>query len=210
MSSEKRDFNTGAASWDSRPTRVKLANDVADAIIERVAITSDMDVLDFGCGTGLLTFRLQPLVRSITGVDSSSGMLEVFNAKKVELGLAHTTALLCDLDRGDTIPGRYDLIVSSMTLHHVREIQPLLTMFSSLLNPGGMLCLADLDLDNGLFHTDNTGVFHHGFDRHELRNAFHEAGFIDVQEATAAEIVKEDRNGDTRRFTVMLMTAHTR
>jgi 2-polyprenyl-3-methyl-5-hydroxy-6-metoxy-1,4-benzoquinol methylase len=210
MSSEKRDFNSGAASWDSRPTRVKLADDVADAIIEQIAITSDMDVLDFGCGTGLLTLRLQPLVGSITGVDSSPGMLEVFNAKIGELQLANVKALLCDLDKGDTIPGRYDLIVSSMTLHHVREIKPLLTLFHSLLNPGGILCLADLDLDNGLFHNDNTGVFHHGFDRNELRNAFLEAGFIDVREATAAEIVKEDRNGETRRFTVLLMTGHTK
>ena len=81
MGSEKRDFDQAAASWDERPQRVKLAKDVADAVIRLGGVQPTMDVLDFGCGTGLLTLQLQPLVHSITGVDSSRGMLEILNGK---------------------------------------------------------------------------------------------------------------------------------
>ncbi len=67
MTIEKRDFDKAAPTWDQEPQRVKLASDVARAIAETAHPDRGMDVLDFGCGTGLLTLQLQPLVRSITG-----------------------------------------------------------------------------------------------------------------------------------------------
>ena len=68
---ERRDFNKEAAQWDANPGRVKLAGEVAAAIIREARPTRDMDVLDFGCGTGLVTLKLQPLVKTSTGVDSA-------------------------------------------------------------------------------------------------------------------------------------------
>ncbi|MBS1128952.1 MAG: Methyltransferase type 11, partial [Nitrospirae bacterium] len=68
---ERKDFDKEAAQWDANPGRVKLAQDVADAMIREVSPAKGQDALDFGCGTGLVTLKLQPLVRSITGVDSS-------------------------------------------------------------------------------------------------------------------------------------------
>jgi len=68
---ERRDFDKEAAKWDENPGRVKLANEVADSIIREAAPSAGMDALDFGCGTGLVTLRIQPLVGSITGADSS-------------------------------------------------------------------------------------------------------------------------------------------
>ena len=88
-----------------------------------------MDVMDFGCGTGLLTMRLQPLVHSITGVDSSNGMLEVFKSKIAKLKLNNVRAVLVNLDNNDTLAGNYDLVVSNMTLHHIKEIEPLFDQF---------------------------------------------------------------------------------
>ncbi|MDD4138360.1 MAG: methyltransferase domain-containing protein, partial [Methanoregula sp.] len=75
MTGEKRDFDSAASTWDEDPGRVKMAHDVARAIRETVTLRPDMDVLDFGCGTGLLALNLQPHIRTITGVDSSQGML---------------------------------------------------------------------------------------------------------------------------------------
>ncbi|EKD39965.1 MAG: pedicted SAM-dependent methyltransferase, partial [uncultured bacterium] len=190
MNNEKRDFDSAAASWDENPNRVRLARDVAAAIKEQVAITSAMNVADFGCGTGLLSLQLQPLVHSLTGIDSSQGMLDVLQEKISRLQLANVHTQLVDLDRGDVLPGSYDLIVSNMTLHHIENVAPLLREFHRVLTPGGTLCITDLDLDGGLFHEDNTGVFHFGFDRQDLRKAFAEAGFADIRDTTATEIVK--------------------
>jgi ubiquinone/menaquinone biosynthesis C-methylase UbiE len=210
MNTEKRDFDKEAASWDENPVRVKLAKDVARAISKQIVLTPEMNVMDFGCGTGLLTIQLQPLVRSITGVDSSQGMLDIFNTKISRLKLTNVRALLVDLDKGDTLADNYHLIVSNMTLHHVKEMQPLFDQFYNIMTPAGYLCIADLDMDEGQFHDDNTGVFHFGFDRKTLRKSFIEAGFENVHDMTAAEVVRPARNGEMRQFTVFLMTCQKR
>jgi len=206
VSSEKRDFDKAAASWDENPGRVRLADDIARALSERIVLAPDMDVMDFGCGTGLMTFRLQPLVRSVTGVDSSRGMLDIFNAKAAGLKLNNVSARLVDLDRGDTLTGRYDLILCNMTLHHIKDLEPLFAQFHEVTAPGGHLCVADLDLEGGRFHEDNTGVFHAGFDRAALRKIFAGAGFDDIRDTRATEVVKQGGDGETRRFSVFLMS----
>jgi ubiquinone/menaquinone biosynthesis C-methylase UbiE len=206
MKEEKRDFNAAAASWDEHPGRVKVATDIAQTITRELALTREMDVMDFGCGTGLVALSLQPLVRSVTGVDSSQGMLDVLEAKIARRGLDNVRTLFCDLERGDVLGGSYDLVVSAMTLHHVREIEPLIEQFARVTAPGGRLCIADLDPDDGEFHDDNTGVFHFGFGRAALRDVFVKAGFADVRATDAAEVIKPGRDGAMRRFTVFLMT----
>ncbi len=207
MNMEKRDFDQEAASWDEHPTRVRLAKEVAGVMVQQVTMTPEMDALDFGCGTGLLTLQLQPLVGTITGVDSSRGMLDIFKAKIDGLQLGNVKSLLCDLDTGDTLSGSYDLVVSNMTLHHVKEIAPLLRQLHAVLAPGGTLCLADLDAEHGQFHEDNTGVFHFGFEREALQALCIDAGFVAVTAVTATEIEKPAHNGTLRRYPVFLLTA---
>jgi len=206
MSNEKRDFDKEAAAWDENPARVKLADDVAEAISRLAPLNAGMTALDFGCGTGLVTLRLAPRVRSIVGVDSSQGMLDVLAAKIAREKLTNVKTLRLDLDKGDVLPGPCDLIVSSMTLHHIERIDTLLARFHRALSAGGCLCLADLDSEGGQFHSDNQGVFHCGFDRALLRRAFADAGFESIQDTTAAEVVKPDHEGKLRSFSIFLMT----
>ena len=206
MKTETRDFDKEAASWDERPYRVKLARDIADAIRREITIGPGMDAMDFGCGTGLLTLQLQPLVRSITGADSSQGMLDILTAKITKLGLPNVRTALVDLDEGDSLTGTYHLIVSNMTLHHVRNIEPLFEQFHHILAPSGYLCVADLDSDDGQFHADNTGVFHFGFDRTELGRILTETGFDNIRVTSAAEMTRQTSAGEMRSFTIFLMT----
>jgi ubiquinone/menaquinone biosynthesis C-methylase UbiE len=77
----KKDFDKEALSWDLNSGRVRLAADIAAALKKEIRITQDMKVMDYGCGTGLLTLSLQPLVKEITGVDTSQGMLDVLRDK---------------------------------------------------------------------------------------------------------------------------------
>jgi ubiquinone/menaquinone biosynthesis C-methylase UbiE len=206
INTKKRNFDQAAANWDQVPGRVKVAQDIAHSMIQEINITPDMNVLDFGCGTGLLTFALQPFVRSVTGVDSSQGMLDVFKTKIKEQNLSNVKANYLDLEKGDVLDGSYHLIVSSMALHHIKEIGPLLKLFHRVLRPSGNLCIADLDLDNGQFHSNNDGVFHFGFDRVTMSKTFTEAGFDNIQDMTAVEVIKPTLNGEMRQFTVFLMT----
>lgn len=206
MSVEHRNFDQDAENWDERPQRVQLVRDIADAILHQIPETTTLDVLDFGCGTGLLTLQLQPLVHSITGVDSSSGMLNVLNKKITNLKLANARTMQCNIEKGDALPGKYDLIVSSMTFHHIQEIEPLLAQFYAVLAAGGRLCVADLDREDGRFHDDNTGVFHFGFDRPHLQQLLHQAGFSQVKMQTATQIVKPDVQQNPTNFSIFLIT----
>jgi len=210
MNIERRDFDKEATTWDEVPARVKLANDIAAAISNEIPLTSNMHVLDFGCGTGLLTLQLQPVVHSITGVDSSRGMIDVLKAKIAKQNLPNVKTQYLDTEKGNILEGTYHLIVSGMTLHHVKEIRPLLDQFYRILTPSGYLCIADLDLDDGQFHGNNDGVFHFGFDRALLRRDFMEAGFDDIRDRTAAELMKPISDGGVRPFTVFLMTGRKR
>jgi ubiquinone/menaquinone biosynthesis C-methylase UbiE len=205
-----RDFDKESASWDEVPARVRLARDVAASIAGEVALAPDMDALDFGCGTGLVTLQLQPLVRTVTAIDSSRGMLDVLKAKVVACGLSNVTIWHRDVERGDVLEGSFQLVVSSMTLHHIRGVGSLLAQFNRICAPGGYLCIADLDPDDGRFHENPHGVFHCGFDRAALRRQVAEAGFGDVRDRTAAEITRIGAHGEQRLFTVFLVTGRKR
>ena len=204
MKNEKRDFDTAAVSWDE-PRRMRMAGDIAGALREEINLDSAMDVLDFGCGTGLLTLSLQPFVASITGVDGSRGMLDMLDSKIRDRKLSNVRTLQLDPDKGDRLEGRFDLVTSSMALHHVRDIPALLGQFYRITTPGGYLCIADLDPEGGLFHADNhTGVFHDGFDRIEFRNMFIGAGYTDVRDRTATTVLKPVPGGASE-FSIFLM-----
>ncbi len=105
MSSKKWNFDEEAATWDKNPGRVKVANDIADAILGQQILTPEMNVLEFGCGTGLLTLRLLPLVRSVTGVDSSEGMLGVLRSKIEDHHLTNLRLHHLDLEKGHVLEG---------------------------------------------------------------------------------------------------------
>jgi carbonic anhydrase/acetyltransferase-like protein (isoleucine patch superfamily)/ubiquinone/menaquinone biosynthesis C-methylase UbiE len=200
-------FDARAAAWDEDPFKVKLANDVSDAIIREITPTQDMNVLDYGCGSGLVTLRLQPLVKSITGMDSSGGMLEAFRSKVEKQNLKNVHIRFMDLEKFTEVNDMFNLIVSSMTLHHIKEPDRLLKRFYDLLLPGGRIGIADLDREDGAFHKDNIGVIHFGFERTQLKELLVNAGFGNVRDITAAKVTKVDKENNRREFSVFLMIA---
>lgn len=186
-------FDQAAATWDGEERRVRQAQGVTEAIVTRCALPADLEVLDFGCGTGLVSLALRPLVRSVTGIDTSRGMLDVFERKVSEQGLDGVHAVLVSPDAPLAVPGRFDLVVSSMALHHVADLAPLFARFREHLHPGGRVALADLDVEDGTFHEDATGVLHLGFERGSFAALLAAAGFVDVEVETATVTRKAER-----------------
>jgi 2-polyprenyl-3-methyl-5-hydroxy-6-metoxy-1,4-benzoquinol methylase len=199
---QQRNFNAAAASWDDEPRRIKLAGEISDAIRQTLMLSPEWDAMDFGCGTGLVTLRLAPFLRSIVGVDSSRGMLDRLNAKIQAAGLSNVRTSMTDELFEVPSVARFHLITCAMTLHHIQDIAPLLKSFHALLYPGGHVALADLETEDGTFHDDKTGVFHHGFSREELGELISLAGFISVSASNVTEIVKAERH-----FPILLATA---
>ncbi len=71
------DFDAEARAWDANPLRVARAQAVAAALRASLPLHPALRALEYGCGTGLLSFALYPDLRHITLADSSPGMLAV-------------------------------------------------------------------------------------------------------------------------------------
>ena len=194
-------FDQAAATWDLAERRVALAHAVAQAIAARVTLSKDQSVLDFGCGTGLVTLELGPEVGTMTGADTSPGMLATLTEKARAQGLP--LHLLSLKTTGETdLGGPYDLIVSSMTLHHVPDVPALFLQFVQHLHPSGHVALADLDEEDGTFHEDGVGYHHQGFHRAKVQAWLEAAGFQDIHLDTATVTRKEGKD-----YPVFLATA---
>jgi hypothetical protein len=101
---------------------------------------------------------------------------------------------------------RFDLTYSLMTLHHIYDVKEILSKFHDLLAPKGYLLVADLDKEDGSFHTDGSTDVHLGFDRDELQRMVEEAGFENVSFSTAWNIRKKIGN-EEKTFPIFLMAA---
>lgn len=198
-------FDSKARSWDENPVFQERGRKIAEAVRQSVPLNRQMSALDYGCGTGLLSFPLRDALGAILLADSSAGMLEVVAEKIATQGATNMTPVKLDLLADPAPAQRFDLVVTSMTLHHVPDTDHILKIFHDLLQPGGHLCIADLDQEDGSFHGIEIDV-HHGFDRAELAQRARKAGFTDVRFQTVFSIAKEHETG-TRDYPVFLMTA---
>jgi len=199
-------FDVVAAEWDSNPARVALARAVIDSICCTVKLRSNMNVLDFGAGTGLVTLGLQPYVRNITAVDASDKMLQMLDEKLNALQLKNVQTLHCDITSTALPVAEFDVIVSSMVLHHIQDVPQILRRLRPSIRSGGTIALADLESEDGTFHADATGVYHHGFDRNEVCRWLQDAGFVDVSAKEAYRMIRSSPNGETRQYPVVLVT----
>lgn len=111
-----------------------LLDDLEVGFVERFG--RGRDVLEVGCGTGLLLRRIAGFARSAKGVDLSPGML----AKARARGLDVTEASATDLPFPD---GSFDVACSFKVLAHVRDVRRALAEMARVVRPGGHV-LAEL------------------------------------------------------------------
>ncbi|MEZ0323377.1 MAG: class I SAM-dependent methyltransferase [Hydrogenothermaceae bacterium] len=196
-------FDLAALTWDEKPMRVNIAKSVAEGVKKLIPLKKDFKILDFGCGTGLVSFFLAEDVGQIVGVDSSQGMVDVFNKKAQENNI-NAKAYKLDILNEDFEEGDFDLIVSSMTFHHIKEPVQMLNRLKNYLKNGGYIAIADLVKEDGTFHDYNEGVEHFGFDIDQMVNYLKEAGFTDIKSEIVYK-VKKDRDGKEREYPIFLV-----
>lgn len=201
---EPETFDAEAATWDDNPDHEPRQQAVARAIAEHVDLTADMAALEVGGGTGRLSILLADRVGSVVITDPSAGMVAVAQERIAQAGLGdRLSAVQADLTT-DPIAGTYDVVWTSMAMHHVKDLDALLRVVARLLVDGGRVAIADLDEDpEGAFHAHKANFAgHHGFNRDRLAAQLVGAGFTDVEFVDATTIVK-----DGREFGVFLCTA---
>ncbi|HWS60912.1 MAG TPA: class I SAM-dependent methyltransferase [Flavobacterium sp.] len=193
-------FSSKAKEYDTEISRTQNVSTIAKTILQEISFSKEMSIMDFGSGTGLLLSEIAPYVGEITAVDISSAMNEVLKSKKEEINCSLQIVQM-DLTK-ETLEQKFDVIISSMTIHHIEDVLSLFKKFHSLLKENGILALADLDTEDGSFHTEDTGVFHCGFDRKNFAELAKKAGFKNIKIQDASIIAKPNSN-----YSVFLLTA---
>jgi ubiquinone/menaquinone biosynthesis C-methylase UbiE len=186
------DFDQKARTWDADPSKADRARRVADLIAARVPMLTAARVLEVGAGTGLLGFALRDRVQHVTLADSSTEMLAVAQEKLRAEGPCNVEVVKLDFAADPPPAARYEVVCALLVLHHVVDTRALLGKLHGVLEPGGYLCVSDLDAEDGSFHGPGFDG-HDGFDRRALAAEIERAGFEAPRFETAFEIKKGGR-----------------
>lgn len=195
MASPADGFDGLAAGWDASSFRARRAEAVADLIREAAGSFEGAELLDFGCGTGLLGFLFVGEASRVTFADTSRGML----ARVEEKASGSRGVRIVDLS-SDPLPSGFDAAVSLMALHHIDDYRGAVRDLASALKPGGVLCLCDLDEEDGSFH-GGEAVPHKGFRREDIEAAYRDCGLGSIVVRTAH---RNPKGGTGREYPLFL------
>ena len=165
-------FDSKAEQWDAHHARVFRAEKIYKDIIAEISVKPRDNVLDFGCGTGLLGCHFIDCVAEVTFADTSAGMLAQVLKKAATLRSGSVKTLDLTVH---TVTEIYTIIVSLLALHHVEDVEKTVCDLASHVAEGGYFCLSDLDLEDGSFHYPDIAP-HNGIDRTIIIDALRKSG----------------------------------
>ena len=182
-------FDSRAREWDKDKMHTDRSISIAAELTKMVPLKHSMKALEYGAGTGILSFLLKDKFSEITLMDSSSEMIKVCK-EKVEYHKAnHIKPIWYDLEHNN-FEEKFDIIYNQMVLHHVNDYAAIINKFYNLLNPEGYLAIADLYTEDGSFHGPEAKV-HLGFDPDELTKILENNGFKNVEYRTCFEVKRD-------------------
>ena len=102
-----------------------------------------IDILDIGCGGGLLSEPMQRLGASVTGIDASIKNIKIakLHAKKNKLKINY----LCSSPEKLKINKKFDVILNMEIVEHVEDIEFFLNSCSKLLKKNGLMFVATIN-----------------------------------------------------------------
>jgi ubiquinone/menaquinone biosynthesis C-methylase UbiE len=130
---DNRSYYDDFAGWYERERGRgyhQLIDDLELELIQRHA--TGADVLEAGCGTGLLLERVAGFARTARGVDLSAGMLAKAQGRRLDVVQGSVTAL-------PFADQSFDVVYSVKVLAHVQDIRGALREMTRVLRPGGWL-----------------------------------------------------------------------
>ena len=108
----------------------------------------DMEVLEFGCGTGGTAIIHAPFVRRVRAIDFSEKMLEIARAKAADAGVDNISFERADIAELAEVDGRYDAVLGLSILHLLDDKDAVIAKVFAMLKPGGIFvssttCIGD-------------------------------------------------------------------
>lgn len=198
-------FDSKAQTWDDDPQKVERAKILSERIKAFSKGKSLSKAIEFGCGTGLVSFFLKDDFSEITLVDTSFGMIDVLKKKIADAGVSHFNPILID-ENTNFQPSGFDITYSLLTLHHIQDLNKAFNQYYALLKPGGYLCIADLVEEDGDFHNaEDSKHVHHGFEKEKLIVLLdvHKFKFVEYQQFHHIE--RRTESGAFKNFPLFLI-----
>ena len=103
-----------------------------------------LNILDIGCGGGLLCEPLAQLGAQVTGIDAGYENIEAAKVHAQEMGLNITYRHVLP-EQFEKEQGRYDVVVNMEVLEHVTDVNAFLHASTALVRPGGAMALSTLN-----------------------------------------------------------------
>ena len=144
-----------------------------------------LDVVDFGCGTGVLSVELARWARSVTAVDRSARALDEARERAAREKISNIRFLEADLHELPLPSGKQDLVVISQSLHHVSEYERVLAEAARILKPGGRVVVLELLPHQEEWVRARLGHVRLGFRPEALKTAMEAVGFKAPHEVSA-------------------------
>ena len=126
-------YQERAEGWDSSD-HYRGHEVVSWMLLKTIGELKGLDVLDAGCGTGLVGSLLKKHSPRLSGVDVSPEMLRIARDKNVYRNLYQEDLVAFMIQH----PRSYDAVVSAATLIHFRNLQPIIEAAAIALRPNGM------------------------------------------------------------------------
>jgi 2-polyprenyl-3-methyl-5-hydroxy-6-metoxy-1,4-benzoquinol methylase len=199
------EFDSRARDWDKEMRHVERSKAIAAEMLKTISLNCTMKSLEFGAGTGLLSFILKDRFAEITMMDNSSEMIKVVQEKIAAENAHHMNAVCLDLEK-ENYSCEFDILYTQMVLHHLPNFELIIGKFYSLLKKGAYLAIADLYSEDGSFHgADFKG--HKGFDMENLSSVLREKGFINIKHKNCYTLKKIIASGELKEFPIFLLVA---
>ncbi|MEI7500955.1 MAG: class I SAM-dependent methyltransferase [Bacteroidota bacterium] len=200
------EFDQKAQDWDKNKMHIERTLAIADRLKKLIQEKPAMKAMEFGAGTGLLSFYLKEMFSEITLMDNSREMLKMAEQKMEAGDHSKFKTLFLNLEKDQCSGDPFNIIYSQMVLHHIKDINAIIKKFYHLLTPGGILAIADLYQEDGSFHDGDMSV-HRGFDPEKLKSIFLQQEFHYIQIDPCFVIRKEVSADKIKEYPVFLMTA---
>ena len=198
-------FDNIAKKWDN-PRRIERAKIIAKEISRSLDNVEIKSAMEFGCGTGLIAFNLVDNIKNLTLIDNSEEMIQVVNKKISDFNFKNVKSI-CDNITDMKINDTYDVIYSSMSLHHIVNVKKIIRKLYYLLNVNGVLCIVDLDEEDGRFHKNEEGFNgHNGFNQQWLKEVVEEVGFKNITSRTFYNGIK-NIDGEDVQYSLFILSA---
>ena len=182
-------FDSRAREWDKDKMHLERSIAIAAELVKTIPLRHSMKALEYGAGTGILSFLFKDRFTEITLMDNSQEMIKVCEEKVEYHKATHIKPVWHNLEN-TSYTSTFDIIYNQMVLHHVNEVENIIGKFHTLLNPDGYLAIADLYTEDGSFHGPDVKV-HWGFDPDKLRELLKEKGFINIEHKTCFILKRE-------------------